>query len=394
MKKRYYYPSWTGRIIAIVSLVAISIISISCSDDDGNTPGNPDNNDDGLEVATLAEGLDTPWQFAFAPDGRIFVTERPGQIRVIENGTLREEPYMKLDSIVEEVGESGLFGITLDPQFAQNGLVYVAYTYAPSKSPLVLINRIIRYKEDPATKVPVFDKIVIDNLPGNYLHNVGALKFGADGKLYAGVGEIFKPELAQDLNSLNGKILRMNPDGSVPADNPFPGSYVYSYGHRNPQGLAFHPETGALYITEHGPSEEQGCCQDELNLIQPGQNYGWPLISGSATQAGLVTPMYYSGDTVTWAPAGTTILSQGPWQGSMVFTGLRGQALYRAVLNATDPAKVDTVERYLYQEYGRLRTVEEGPDGTLYIGVSNYDGRGFPKEGDDKILTVKISEVD
>jgi glucose/arabinose dehydrogenase len=389
MKAKLKIQNSFKTVLMGLSLIAVSFIPFSCNEDDDGVPGR-DTDNDGLEVSTLAEGVDTPWQFAFAPDGRIFFTERPGQIRVIENGNLREEPWMKLDSIVEEVGESGLFGITLDPQFAQNGLVYVAYTYATSKSPLVLVNRIIRYKENATTKVPAFDKILIDNIPGNYLHNVGALKFGPDGKLYAGVGEIFKPELAQDLTSLNGKILRMNPDGSVPPDNPFPGSYVYSYGHRNPQGLVFHPETQRLYITEHGPSEVQGCCQDELNLIQPGKNYGWPIITGSKTQTGLETPIYYSGDTATWAPAGTTILTQGKWKGSMVFTGLRGQALYRAVLNSTDPTKVDTVEKYLFGRYGRLRTVEEGPDGTLYIGVSNQDGRGRPDEDDDKILTVKI----
>ena len=169
----------------------------------------------------------------------------------------------------------------------------------------------------------------MDNVEGNYVHNIGPLEFGPDGKLYVAIGERFLPEVSQDMSSLNGKILRMNDDGSIPNDNPFPGSYIYSLGHRNPQGLAFNPETGDLWSTEHGPSEEQGCCNDEINHIKPGANYGWPIIRGSQIQAGLETPIQHSGDTATWAPTGGIFVTQGEWKGSFVFTGLRGQALYR-----------------------------------------------------------------
>jgi glucose/arabinose dehydrogenase len=219
------------------------------------------------------------------------------------------------------------------------------------------------------------------------------LEFGPDGKLYVAIGEIFQPELAQDMSVLNGKILRVNDDGSIPADNPFPGSYIYSLGHRNPQGLVFNPETQMLWSTEHGPSEEQGCCLDEVNIVKPGANYGWPIIRGSETQAGLETPAYHSGDTTTWAPTGGTFITQGEWRGSMLFTGLRGQALYRAVLDSTDGNKVQTVERYLFQEFGRLRNVIEGPDGKIYVAVSNQDGRGDPKTEDDRIIAFTQDQL-
>jgi glucose/arabinose dehydrogenase len=357
----------------IVTLLLLPLIMGSCDEwlDDN------DDDDDGNSVIiglgqNFADHLDTPWEMVFAPDGRLFATQRPGSIIVIDESG-KVTPWLKLDSVVEEVGESGLFGMDLDPQFDSNGYFYFGYTYAAEQSPLRLVNKIVRYKE--VNGAPVFDKVLIDGIPGNHLHNVGAFEFGPDEMLYVTVGETFKPELAQDMSSLNGKILRMTRDGAVPADNPFAGSYVYSLGHRNPQGLAFQPGTEALWSTEHGPSETQGCCMDEINHIMAGKNYGWPIIRGGQQQAGLETPVYYSGDTTTWAPTGGVFLEQGEWRGSFLFTGLRGQALYRAVFNDSDPSKIDTVERYLHKALGRLRNVAEGPDGKIYIAVSNQDGR-------------------
>ena len=339
----------------------------------------------------IADHLDTPWELTFAPDGRLFFTQRPGIVSVVENGDTKV--WLRLDSTALEVGESGLTGITLHPDFAENGYIYFGYTYAESKAPLKLVNKLVRYREDPATKSPIFDKVLLDGIPGNYLHNIGPLEFGPDEKLYVALGEIFLPELAQDMSMLNGKILRLNDDGTIPSDNPFPGSPIYSLGHRNPQGLAFHPETLMLWSTEHGPSEEQGCCMDEVNVIKPGANYGWPIIRGSQTQAGLETPVYHSGDTTTWAPTGGTFLTQGDWKGSLLFTGLRGQALYRAVLDPADANKVLSVERYLYKEFGRLRNVIEGPDGKIYVAVSNQDGRGDPLTVDDRIIAFSQEEI-
>jgi glucose/arabinose dehydrogenase len=368
--------------VSIITFMLLALSISSCDDDN-------DDRNDSMVGSNYADHLDTPWEMVFASDGRLFVTQRPGSITVIENGSTKQ--WLALDSVVEEVGESGLLGIELDPEFTQNRYVYFAYTYAQSKAPLKLVNKIVRYKDNNGT--PAFDKVILDGIEGNYLHDVGALEFGPDGMLYCTSGERFIPDLAQDMSSLNGKILRMTRDGDIPADNPFPGSYIYSLGHRNPQGLAFQPGTNSLWSTEHGPSEEQGCCMDEINLIMPGKNYGWPIIRGGQQQAGLVTPVYYSGDTTTWAPTGGIFMTQGDWAGSFVFTGLRGQALYRAVFNPDDPSKIDTVERYLYKAFGRLRNVVEGPDGKIYIAVSNQDGRGDPLTIDDRIVVMTQREI-
>ena len=379
----------SGWVISLMLLLTMSIAFSSCEE------WFEDDDDDGgggiIPVGrNFADHLDTPWEMVFAPDGKMFVTQRPGAILVIDQHG-NKTPWLQLDSVVEEVGESGLFGIELDPAFDQNGYVYFAYTYAVSKSPLRLMNKIVRYKDNAGT--PSFDKVLLDSIEGNYLHNAGPLEFGPDSMLYCTVGEIFRPELAQDMSSLNGKILRMTRDGSIPLDNPFPDSYIYSLGHRNPQGLAFQPETNNLWSTEHGPSVEQGCCMDEINLIMPGHNYGWPLIRGDQQQAGLETPVYYSGDTTTWAPAGGFFVTQGDWKGSLIFTGLRGQALYRAVFDENDPSRIVTVERYLHEVFGRLRNVVEGPDGKIYIAVSNQDGRGDPLTSDDRIVIMTQEEI-
>jgi glucose/arabinose dehydrogenase len=363
----------------------MAAISLAACDDSDDSKSGSD-----LNGKNFADHLDTPWEMEFAADGRLFTTQRSGSIVVIDNNG-NEKVWAALDSVVEEVGESGLFGIELDPDFTENGYVYFAYTYAKNKAPLELVNKIVRYRDNAGTAA--FDKILLDNIPGNYLHNVGALEFGPDGMLYCTSGEIFKPELAQNKSSLNGKILRMTRDGEIPADNPFPGSYVYSLGHRNPQGLAFQPETNHLWSTEHGPSEDQGCCLDEINLIMPGKNYGWPIIRGNEQQAGFESPVYHSGDTTTWAPTGGIFIKNGDWKGSFVFTGLRGQALYRAIFDEHDPTKIKTVERYLHRTLGRLRNVAEAPDGKLYIAVSNQDGRGDPLTTDDRIISLTQEEL-
>jgi glucose/arabinose dehydrogenase len=372
---------------AIVGLLALSVGMSSCDDwFDGKDEGD----EDIFDTETYAADLDTPWEMDFAADGRLFITQRAGMVTVVDNGTTKT--WLALDSVVQEIGESGLTGIVLHPEFAQNGYVYVAYTYAMSKSPLKLVNTIVRYKEN-ASKAPQWDKVILDGVESNYLHTVGSLEFGPDGMLYATIGDNFKPEWAQDLSVLNGKILRMTADGGAPADNPIAGSLIYSYGHRNPQGIAFHPDTKALWETEHGPSVEQGCCMDEINMIKPGANYGWPLIRGSQQQAGLETSVYHSGDTTTWAPTSGTFLTQGEWKGSFLFTGLRGQALYRAVFDPADANKITKVERYLHETFGRLRNVVEGPDGRIFISVSNQDGRGNADFDKDRVIVLTQDRI-
>ena len=339
-----------------------------------------------VTVETVVGGLDTPWALAFAPDGRLFIAERPGRIRIVQDGRLQPDPWLTLD--VVESGESGLLGLALDPNFAQNRYVYVAYTAARFQ------NRLVRLREDPATGRGTLDRVLLEGALGASNHDGGRVRFGPDGKLYWTMGDAQNPALAQDPGSLNGKILRLNPDGSVPADNPFPGSPVYSLGHRNPQGLAWQPGTGRLYATEHGPSggagPEQGGGRDELNLVEAGGNYGWPLITGDQGRAGLVTPVLNSGTGATWAPGGAAFVSGGPWADSLLFVGLRGQSLYRVVLDPANPRAVAAFERLLQGQYGRLRDVVEGPDGALYLTTSNRDGRGSPTANGDRVLRLSV----
>lgn len=341
-----------------------------------------------LSVETVVGGLATIWAVDFVPDGRIFLTERAGRIRTVRDGQLDPEPWLTLDEVAE-TGESGLLGLALDPEFAQNGYVYVAYTYAGDGG--ALQNRLVRLREDPATGRGTFDAVLLDDVGGGRVHDGGRVRIGPDGMLYWTMGDSGRQDLAQDVASPNGKILRLNRDGSIPANNPFPDSPVYSYGHRNPQGLAWQPGSGRLYAVEHGPSGAQSCC-DELNLIQPGQNYGWPLVVGDQTAEGTVPPLLHSGParSTVWAPGGATFVSGGPWAGSLVFVGLRGESLYRVTLDPASPETVAGVERHLAGEYGRLRDVAEGPDGALYVTTSNRDGRGRPRDGDDRLLRLVV----
>jgi glucose/arabinose dehydrogenase len=335
------------------------------------------------EIEVVASGLATIWAIDFAPDGRIFLTERAGRIRVIQEGQLLPQPWLVLDDVVE-VSEAGLLGLALDPGFASNGYVYVAYTYRSVGG--ALANKLVRLREDPATQRGILDMVVLDGVRGANNHDGGRVKFGPDGHIYWTMGESGDRPLSQDLSSWNGKILRLLPDGGIPDYGPFPGTPLYSYGHRNPQGLAWHPTTGDLFSTEHGPSGQESCC-DEVNLVTPGANYGWPQSFGEQVAPGTIAPLMQSGGT-TWAPGGATFATRGPWAGSLVFTGLRGQALYRLILDEADPRIVRGFETHFSGELGRLRDVAEGPDGALYVATSNRDGRGRPGPNDDRLLRL------
>lgn len=337
------------------------------------------------QTEVVVSGLDTPWAIDFAPDGRWFISERAGRIRIVKDGKLQPEPWMTLP--VTETGESGLLGIALDPQFAQNRFVYAAYTYRANNR---LENRVVRLREDPATGKGVLDKTLVDAVPSNTTHSGGRVRFGPDGKLYWTMGDAQQQPQAQEPASLLGKVHRMNGDGTIPADNPFPNSMVYSIGHRNPQGLAWQPGTGRLYTAEHGPSGGQGCCRDEINFIEPGKNYGWPIITGDETRPGLLPPVIHSGNNNTWAPGGATFVTRGPWAGSLLFTGLRGQALYRVTLDPSDPRKAQAIDTLLEGQFGRLRDVVEGPDGALYVLTSNLDGRGNAPQDGDRVLKIVV----
>ncbi len=334
-----------------------------------------------VQARDFVTGLRVPWELAFLPDGRMLITERTGTIRVVQNGELQDEPWITL--AVAATGEAGLLGMAVDPDFSANGYVYAAYTYRDASGDLE--NQLVRLKEDPTTGRGVLDTVLLNNVDGGGNHDGGRVKIGPDGKIYWTMGDAGNGDSAQDLSSLNGKILRLNPDGTVPEDNPYSGSFIFSYGHRNPQGIAWQPGTGRLYATEHGPSG-----QDEVNYVQPGNNYGWPVIRGTQTREGMVSPIIQSGTSDTWAPSGSDFIEGGPWDGSFVFTGLRGQSLYRLVPDAQDPSEIAIFEEYLSNQYGRLRNVVQGPDGTIYLLTNNTDGRGSPRPGDDRILILTV----
>jgi glucose/arabinose dehydrogenase len=221
-------------------------------------------------VEIAAEGLNVPWEMDMAKDGRIFFTERPGAVRVIVDGELLPDPVIRLDEPFHSGGEGGLLGLELDPQFEETHYMYVYHTYEANGE---IQNRVIRLKED--NNQATVDRFLLDGLPGAQNHNGGRIRIGPDGYLYITAGDRYEPELAQEERSLGGKILRIGLDGSIPDDNPFQGSPVYSLGHRNPQGLAWHPVSNQLFASEHGQR-----AHDEINQIEPGANYGWPLIEG------------------------------------------------------------------------------------------------------------------
>jgi len=328
----------------------------------------------GVRVETVADNLTIPWSIDFAPDGRIFFTERIGDLRVIQDGQLLQ-PIMSLDVAG---GEGGLLGVVLDPDFEQNHYVYLYLTYNEF---FETKNKVVRYVESENSLKE--DKILLEPFAGASYHDGGRLKFGPDGKLYITTGDAGNPELAQDLNSLGGKILRINSDGTIPDDNPWENSPVYSIGHRNPQGIDW-DESGNLVATEHG-----SFAHDEINLITPGTNYGWPDIIGDETMEGLQNPILHTGDD-TWAPSGAEFYSGEKipqWSGKYFVATLRGSHLHMIDFDLQNN-KVVSHEKLFQNEFGRLRDVATGPDGFLYILTSNQDGRGTPQTNDDRILRI------
>lgn len=318
------------------------------------------------EPNVLAENLNIPWSITHADEG-FFITERRGTIVYIQDGELTRQE-VELDEALSDAGEAGLLGLALDPQFTDNNRAYAYYTYDESGGP---VNRIVTLQLDD--NVWQETAVLLDDIPGGRVHQGGRLKLGPDDFLYVTTGDAAIPEIAQDIDSLGGKILRLGLDGSIPEDNPDPDSYVYSYGHRNAQGLTFSSDH-TLYASEHGDQ-----ANDEVNLIESGQNYGWPVIEGDEEQDGMVTPLFTSGHEETWAPSGMAY-----YEGTLYVAGLRGRAIYAFDLESGD-----------YQEkitgYGRIRDVFI-QDQQLYFITNNTDGRGDPDETDDKLYQVTLNQ--
>jgi glucose/arabinose dehydrogenase len=333
---------------------------------------------DGVRVQTdtVVSNLEIPWALAFAPDGRLFIAERPGRVRIVDLAASRSELALTLDDVFRQ-GEAGLLGLALAPDFAATRVLFLYYTAAAGNG---AVNRIVRYREVGGQLGE--RAVILDNIPAATIHDGGRLRFGPDGLLYATAGDAANASLAQDPASLAGKFLRLDRDGRTPAGNPF-GSPVFSWGHRNPQGFDWHPATREIWATEHGNSGN-----DEINVVRPGVNYGWPTIEGGQTFPNMEAPVTSFSPAI--APSGAAFY-QGArfpaFAGNFFAATLRGTHLLRLVVDG-QARRITRQERLLDGTFGRLRDVVVGPDGNIYISTNNRDGRGSPVSADDRVIRL------
>lgn len=378
--------SWwlAPRILLLAIATATPPVQFACgsgSESTTSTSGDFFTASDGtrFRAEVVATNLVVPWSLVFAPDGRGFVTERPGRVRVLVDGQLLPDPALTLADTYA-VWEAGVMGIALDPDFSSNGYAYILYTRNRSGG-LPPVNTVVRYREVENTLAEAV--VILDEMPADRIHDGGRLRFGPDGYLYVAMGDASEEDDAQDLASPSGKMIRINKDGTTPASNPR-GSPVYSYGHRNPQGFDWHPASGDMWATEHG-----NVGNDEVNRITAGANYGWPLIEANEEMPGMETPVLSFSPSI--APSGASFYTGNAipaFRHDFFFAALRGEHLHRVRFDPNDPALVTGNERLLEGRFGRLRDVITGPDGTLYILTNNRDGRGTPRADDDRILRL------
>ena len=320
------------------------------------------------EMELVMENLEVPWSIQKLGD-TFYLTERPGHIVKIENGKM-ERQEVELQKELSTAAEAGLLGFVLTPDFSESNMAYAYYTYEDDAGQF---NRVVTLSLEDG--VWTEEELLFDQIPSGAYHHGGRLKFGPDEKLYATTGDATVRDSAQDIDSLGGKILRMNLDGTIPNNNPDADSYVYSYGHRNPQGLVWSPD-GELFASEHGNN-----ANDEIDRIEAGENYGWPLIEGKQEQEGMVSPLFTSGAETTWAPSGMDF-----YNGKLYVAALRGTAVL-----AFDPASGEQKE--IVTELGRIRDVLVDGD-YLYFITNNTDGRGEPQDNGDKLYRLPLSGLE
>lgn len=334
-------------------------------------------------IEEVARGLMVPWSMVFTAADRILVTERYGAVRVIEKGQLAPIPLASFPEASTD-SEEGLMGMAIAPSYSQTKHVFVCITYKTTQG---LKNKIMRF-EDRGTEISN-SQVIFDDIPAAQFHAGCRLLITPDEKLFITTGDATDQNLAQDKNSLAGKILRLNLDGTIPQDNPFPKSPIWTFGHRNPQGLAWDNVHNVLWSSEHGPSTFDGPAGgDEINLIEKGKNYGWPIVSHKETKDGLVSPLitftpalapasllYYNNDTLPF------------FKNNLFFGGLVGEGLYHLKLNDDIRTKPE-LQKLKESSFGRVRNVVESPDGLIYFSTSNTDGRGKAQDGDDKIYRI------
>ena len=330
-----------------------------------------------LNVDVMVDGLNNPWEIVFGPDGEIFFTERDGRIWKIEEfGEAKViETFTKSGSY-----EGGTLGLALHPEFEKNKKIYVYQTNLEME---FFQNKVFSFTVDDDMLTD--RQIIIDDIPGALWHDGGRIAFGPDGKLYITTGDAVNPGWSQDLSSLAGKILRINPDGTIPDDNPFDSSPIFSYGHRNPQGIAWSSD-GLLVSSEHGPSGEMGYGHDEINVIVKGKNYGWPKVVGDSSDVTLVNPIIHSGEQ-TWAPSGMVYFDSNKipsLDGKFLVGALRGQHLM--VVDVAENGSLISAEKLFEGDFGRIRTAQIGPDGVLYLLTANGDN--------DKIIRISESPLE
>jgi len=337
-----------------------------------------------IKVELVASGLFVPWSIVFTDEDRMLITERNGKLRIFRAGTLLEKP-LKVFNDVASGGEEGLMGLALDPDYKNNKFIFVSYAYDKGDK---LIVKVVRFKDNGDSLSG--EKIIIDNLPAEKYHAGCRLRFGPDGKLYVTTGDAGERQSAQDVNSLYGKILRINSDGTIPSDNPFPKNPVWSIGHRNPQGIDWYAGKDILYSTEHGPSGFDGPGGgDEVNVIVKGGNYGWPVVSHKESKEGMISPVLEF--TPAIAPASGMFYksdSISQFKNNFFFGCLRGNGIMRVIIDENNPEKVISNELMNEVDFGRIRDIAEGPDGAIYFSTSNRDGRGSERSGDDKIYRI------
>lgn len=331
-----------------------------------------------LTVEVVATDLEVVWEIRFLPDGDMLITERPGRVSrvAIADGTVTVLGTLP----VAARGEGGLMGLALDPAFETDPRIYVCYTYDNGGGPRNRVSRL-----DFAPTAVTGEVTLLDGIPGASNHNGCRLGFGPDDMLYVTMGDAATGTNAQDMDSLSGKVLRMDRDGAIPADNPFADSYVYTLGHRNPQGLDW-DRSGVAFVSEHGPNID-----DEVNRLVAGRNYGWPMFSGDPSEPGFEDSIYSWTPTV--APAGAVFYYGGRipgWRGSYLMLTLKEADIRRLTPADEMFTAVASEETLLDNDYGRLRAIRVGPDGWIYVGTSARDGRGSPTADDDRILRIRM----
>lgn len=348
-------------------ICSLAFLACDKNKPDSDKTGGPGPQQKTIHLSVLLTNLEYPWGLAYLPNGDLLFTERPGRLNLLKKGS--GNPVTVTTRQVQQNSEGGLLGVAVDPDFGSNHFIYL-YETADA-------NQVVRFTFE--NEQLSNEKVILGGIPKNYNHDGGALRFGPDGFLYVGTGDAQDPPLSQDRSVPAGKILRIDREGNPASGNPF-GTAVWSYGHRNVQGLAWHGN-GKLYATEHGPSGDMGwCCHDEANLVVKGGNYGWPLALGGTEKDSLRAPLAHSGET-TWAPSGCEFTGELPfWSNTLVVACLRGEKLIRFKTDGTGDGFTGQSDT-LAGTYGRIRNVIRTPHNSLIFCTSN---------GDDQIVEIGL----